>query len=156
MGTAPFPAQGRVAGVDYGHVRVGLAISDPERRIASPLETYVRRGPQADAERFRRLAEEGDVVGFVVGLPVHASGEESAQSAEARRFGKWLSQVTGRPVCFFDERYTSVHAEHLLDAAGLAGKRKRKRRDALAAQILLTAFLESPALARQPPTPLED
>ena len=156
MCASPFPAEGRVAGVDYGHVRIGIAISDPDRKIASPLETYVRCGRVADAERFRRLAAEEHVTAFVVGLPVHASGEESAKSAEARKFGQWLSEVTGRPVCFFDERYTSVHADRILDDAELRGRKRKKRRDALAAQIILAAFLESPARADQPPQPLND
>ena len=152
----PFPQRGRLVGIDYGHVRVGIAISDEDRTLASPLETYTRGDPQADAERFRRLVDDERVVGFVVGLPVHASGEESAKSQEARRFGQWLSQTTGRPVCFLDERYTTVEAEQMLMDAQLKGKKRKTRRDMLAAQIILSAFLESPSAAEERPRPLDD
>ena len=134
---------GRVAGIDYGEVRIGIAISDPERKIVSPLENYTRRGPDQDAERFRRLAAEEQVVLFVVGLPLHLDDRESQKSQEARRFGQWLREVTGVPVEFFDERFTSHDAEQLLLAADMTRKRRKKRLDMLAAQIMLSAYLET-------------
>jgi putative Holliday junction resolvase len=147
---------GRVAGIDYGTVRIGIAISDPERRLASPHENYVRRGPRQDAEHFRRLVHEEQVKLFVVGLPIHLDGRESPKSHEAREFGVWLAQSTGVPVEFFDERFTSVEAETVLLEAGLSRKRRKKRRDMLAAQIMLSAFLESHARRQLPPDALDD
>ena len=109
--------QGRVAGIDYGTVRIGIAVSDPQRRIASPYENYTRRDKAQDQRRFQRLVEEEQIALFVVGLPVHLDGNESKKSAEARQFGRWLSEVTGVPVEFYDERFTSHEAEQaLLDA----------------------------------------
>ncbi|MCE5269276.1 MAG: Holliday junction resolvase RuvX [Planctomycetaceae bacterium] len=137
------PAKGRVAGVDYGTVRIGIAISDPDRTIASPLENYTRRGPQRDAQRFRQLVADEDVVLFVVGLPVHLDGRESEKSIEARKFGAWLIETTGVPVEFFDERFTSREAEDLLLSADFSRKRRKRRLDMLAAQIMLSAYLES-------------
>jgi putative Holliday junction resolvase len=134
---------GRVAGIDYGHVRIGIAISDPDRMLASPLENYTRRGPAQDAQRFRRLAAEEQVVLFVVGLPIHLDGRESAKSQEAREFGAWLGETTGVPVEYFDERFTSREAEELLLAADMTRKRRKRRMDMLAAQIMLSAYLES-------------
>jgi putative holliday junction resolvase len=139
------PAPGRVAGIDYGHVRIGIAISNPERTIASPLENYTRRGLEQDAQRFRRLVDEEGVVLFVVGLPIHLDGRESEKSQEARQFGRWLGEVTGVPVEFFDERFTSHDAEQLLLAADMTRKRRKRRLDMLAAQIMLTAYLETPS-----------
>jgi putative holliday junction resolvase len=136
------PAAGRVAGIDYGDVRIGIAISDPERKIISPLENYTRRGLEADAARFRRLVAEEQVVLFVVGLPIHLDGHESGKSREARRFGEWLGTVTGVPVEFFDERFTSHEAEQLLLAVDMTRKRRKKRMDMLAAQIMLSGYLE--------------
>jgi putative holliday junction resolvase len=136
---------GRVAGVDFGTVRIGIAISNPERSIASPLENYTRVSPEQDARRFRRLAADEGVVLFVVGLPVHLDGGESQKSQEARRFGQWLTETTGVPVEFFDERFTSVEAEQMLLAAELTSKRRKKRMDMLAAQIMLSAYLEAEA-----------
>lgn len=152
----PLLPPGRIAGIDYGRTRLGIAISDPQRRLASPYENYARRGPRQDAARFRRLVAEEGVTLFVVGLPLHLDGRESQQSLEARRFGAWLAEVTGVPVEFFDERFTTVEAEGHLLAAGLTRKRRKARRDMLAAQIMLAAFLESSGRRRAAPTPLDD
>jgi putative holliday junction resolvase len=137
------PSPGRVAGIDYGHVRIGIAISDTDRTIASPLENYNSRGREQDGKRFQRLVAEEGVVLFVVGLPIHLDGGESEKSREARRFGQWLGELTGLPVEFFDERFTSHEAEQFLLAAELTKKRRKKRMDMLAAQIMLSAYLES-------------
>lgn len=141
---------GRVVGIDYGDVRIGIAVSDPARTIASPLENYTRRGPEQDAQRFRRLAAEEQVVLFVVGLPLHLDDRESPKSREARQFGAWLGETTGVPVEFFDERFTSREAEDLLLAADLTRKRRKKRMDMLAAQIMLSAYFENAEAGRAP------
>lgn len=140
--TASHHPPGVVAGVDYGTVRIGIALTDRERRLAAPHVNYTRRSEIADAAWFRELVKESSVVLFVVGLPVHLHGGESQKSQEARRFGQWLSEQTGVPVEFFDERFTSVEAEQHLLAAGLTKKRRKARLDQLAAQIMLTAWLE--------------
>lgn len=136
-------SQGRILAVDYGAVRIGLAISDAERRIASPLTTCTRRGPEADADFFRRLVEEEQVERIVVGLPVHLDGGEGASARAARELGAWLAATCERPVAYFDERFTTVHAEAALWQAGLTHKRRKERRDRVAAQILLQAYLEA-------------
>lgn len=151
----PAPS-GRVAGIDFGTVRIGIAISNSGRTIASPYENYTRRGEDQDARRFRRLvAEEGTTL-FVVGLPVHLDGRESEKSIEARRFGAWLAEVTGVPVVYFDERFTTVQAEQALLDAQMTSKRRKKRLDMLSAQIMLAAYLESAASAEEAPGPLDD
>jgi putative holliday junction resolvase len=137
------PKTGRLAAIDYGTVRLGVAITDPDQRLASPLENYTRRGQAADTKWLTRLTQSERIAGFVIGLPVHTSGDESQKSREARQFGQWVAQTTSRPVEYFDERYTSVHAEELLLDAELTKKRRKERLDKLAAQILLAAYLES-------------
>ena len=154
--TGGIPATGRLAGIDYGTVRIGVAITDPSRTLASPLENYTRRGDQADARHFRELVDEESIAAFVVGLPVHASGQESAKSAEARRFGEWLAALTSRPVTYHDERFTTAAAEQLLGLAELTSKQRKKRRDMLAAQIMLMSFLESTAASSGDQQPLDD
>jgi putative Holliday junction resolvase len=148
--------RGRVAGIDFGTVRIGIAISDPGRTIASPYENYARGTREQDAERFRRLVAEEGVTLFVVGLPVHLDCRESQQSTAARAFGQWLAEVTGVPVEYFDERFTSSQAEQMLREAGMTDKRRRRRRDMLSAQIMLSAYLESPGRRKQDPGPLDD
>ena len=147
---------GRIGGVDYGTVRIGLAVSDPDRTMASPLEIYTRRSAGLDAQYFQHLAEEERIVLWVVGLPVHLDGRESQKSQEARRFGKWLAEVTALPVELFDERFTSVQAEEILQAAELTRKRRKKRLDMLAAQIMLTSYIESQTKGQEEPGALED
>lgn len=141
---------GRIAAIDYGTVRIGVAISDSRRTIASPLENYTRRGAARDEEHFRLLARDEQIAQFVVGLPVHSDGGESQKSGEARAFGAWLEQITGVPVAFFDERFTTVEAERMLLGARLTKARRKARLDKLAAQILLTAYLESEDRASPP------
>lgn len=149
------PASGRLAGIDYGTVRIGVAITDPERRLASPYEVLNRRDRSQESRFFQRLVSEEGIVGFVVGLPVHSHGGESEKSREARRFGDWLGQVTSRVVVYFDERFTTVVAEQLLNSAGLTSQRRKERRDKLAAQILLTAFLEGGCRPTEQAEPLD-
>jgi putative Holliday junction resolvase len=148
--TDALPRQGRLAAIDYGTVRLGVAITDPEQRLASPLENYTRRDLLSDAAWIKRLAEAERVAGFVVGLPVHTTGEESQKSTEARRFGQWLAETTNLPVRFFDERFTTANAEALLLDAGLTKKQRKERLDKLAAQILLSAYLESTRTEGEP------
>ena len=139
--TPPFPPAGRVIGVDHGSARVGLAVCDAGRVVASPLATYHRRNAARDAAYFQRIAVQEGAVGFVVGLPVHLSGREGEQAAACRRFGAWLTQATGLPVAFWDERWTSSAADDAMLAAGLTPKRRKEKRDRVAAQLILEAFL---------------
>jgi putative Holliday junction resolvase len=133
----------RLLGVDHGSVRIGLAVTDPDRRIASPLATYERKGTEADAAYFKKLVENENIGLIVVGLPIHLSGQEGEKAKEAREFGQWLGNLTGLRVIFWDERFTTVEAEGHLLKAGLTRKSRRDRRDRVAAQILLQTYLEA-------------
>jgi putative Holliday junction resolvase len=145
----------RLLGVDFGSVRVGLAVSDPDRRIASPLATYERRRKDQDGRYFLELIAAEEIGLIVVGLPVHLSGHEGAKAMQARAFGRWLAEVTRLPVRFWDERFTTVEAEHHLQAAGLTRKRRKSRRDRVAAQILLQHYLDAGCPIDEAPRPLE-
>ncbi|MFP6576460.1 MAG: Holliday junction resolvase RuvX [Pirellulaceae bacterium] len=153
--TASLPAKGRLVGIDFGTVRMGIAISDAEHRLASPYENYTCRDQEANGQYFVELIAAENVVGFVVGLPVHGSGEESAKSLEARQFGRWLTEITALPVTFYDERYTTAQAEQMLTTAALTSKRRKKRLDMVAAQIILASYLESSGQDNGPPPPLD-
>ena len=135
---------GRVLALDYGEKRIGVALSDPDRIIASPLEVYTRASRARDAEHLKHLVEEHEIEQVVVGLPLYPSGDESEKSAEARRFGQWVGEAAGVPVDFYDERYTSVEAEEYLKEARVTFRRRRSKRDMLAAQIFLQAYLDRP------------
>ena len=138
----PLPPEGRLAGVDFGTVRIGIALTDPERILASPWETYLRRTLAEDESYFRALAQDEGIVGWVIGMPIHLSGEESKKSREAEAFGHWLGGITGLPVTYFDERFSSTFARQALGGSGLSRKRKKQRIDQVAAQIILSGYLE--------------
>jgi putative Holliday junction resolvase len=148
-------ARTRLLGVDYGNVRIGLSVSDADRKIASPLTTYTRRGSEPDSRYFRALVEQEEIGQIVVGLPVHLDGREGQKAAEARAFGKWLGEATGLPVVFWDERFTTVEAEGYLLSAGLTSKRRKQRRDRVAAQILLQSYLDAGCPGEQTPGAME-
>jgi putative pre-16S rRNA nuclease len=133
----------RIAGIDYGTVRIGIATADTGIGIAGPYENYNRRTPALDAEYFKQLTKEERIGRFVVGLPVHLSGSESQKSTEARAFGAWLGEATGVAVEYFDERFTTSEADELLASVKFTKKQRQARRDQLAAQIMLAAYLEA-------------
>jgi putative pre-16S rRNA nuclease len=133
---------GRVLGIDTGAKRVGLAISDPDRIIASPLATLERQSTERDSQFFRDVIAREQVVLLVVGLPMHTDGREGVKAHEARAYGAWLAEITGLPVEYADERFTTVHAESALWNAGLTHRRRKDRRDRVAAQIMLQAYLD--------------
>jgi putative Holliday junction resolvase len=142
-------------GVDFGDVRVGLAISDPDRKIAFPLATYTRQNRERDAAYFRAVIAEETVATLVIGLPVHLNGSEGQKATAARAFGAWLTEATGLPATFWDERFTTVEAESALWAAGLTHKQRKARRDKVAAQIFLQAYLDAGCPADPVAGPLE-
>jgi putative Holliday junction resolvase len=145
----------RLLGVDYGQVRVGIAVCDSERRIASPLATFQRRNPEQDADYLRGVVADEEIVEIVVGLPLHLDGREGQKAREARVFGQWLAETSGLPVVFWDERFSTVEAESALWQAGLTHKRRKDRRDRVAAQILLQSYLDAGCPGEQPSRALD-
>lgn len=131
-------ARGRVMAVDYGERRVGLAISDPTRTIASPLGFIVRRAGKRPpiAELVRRAAER-EVRAFVLGLPLDDNGDETPRSAEVRQIAAELERRTGLPVSLVDERYTTAAALRAVQQMGGSTRGRKGDIDALAATILL-------------------
>lgn len=135
---------GRLAGVDFGTVRIGIAVCDPLRILVSPLEIRPVTGDEPDARYFNDLVKREAIEGFVVGLPIHCDGGESEKSVLARKFASWLFQVTRVPVRLFDERFTTSAAHVRMRSIRSKGKRtKHLPVDAIAAQVLLESFLEA-------------
>ena len=144
------PNSGRLAGIDFGTARIGVAICDPSQQWASPLETrqctaWTADVPlaAADADYFRQLAATERLVGWVVGLPLHASGDPSDKSRQAVSFGDALSEATDLPVNWMDERFTTAAAREILNASNLSGKKRKAALDKIAAQVILKTYLES-------------
>jgi len=138
-----FPSEGRIAAIDFGSVRIGVAICDPDRILASPLEVHPAKDWQSDSDYFRMLVKREQILAFVVGLPIHCDGSESQKSKECRKFGRWLMAETELPVRLFDERFTTADAKSRIAGIGYTNKKKKKRIDAIAAQVILESFLEA-------------
>jgi putative Holliday junction resolvase len=141
----------RVLGVDFGEKRIGLAVSDPTGKIATPLETVQRRaGKRPPLAEIERIGKSLGVEHVVVGLPLDLRGEENDWCREVRDVGRKIGERLGVSVSFVDERLSSVRAERAVRDSGLKKiERERKERvDAAAAQLILQAWLDAPGIAR--------
>jgi putative pre-16S rRNA nuclease len=132
----------RILAVDYGRVRLGLAVSDALGMASHPLPALRRRSPEADLAALRAVLAERDVRRLVVGLPLNMDGSEGPMAAEARAFGTWLSGATSLPVEYEDERLSTEEAEDFLRTAGLRPSDRKKLRDSVAAAVILRSVLE--------------
>jgi putative Holliday junction resolvase len=135
---------GRFLGVDFGSRRIGLALSDTRGLIASPAGLLRASGdPGQDARLVLARAAESGATGIVVGLPVNMDGSEGPQAHAARRFAELLCGAGTVPVELWDERLTSFQADEHLAAAELSRSARKRRRDAIAAQVMLQSFLDA-------------
>lgn len=139
---------GRVLAIDPGERRLGLALSDPGRTIALPFEVRTRRGWNADLEYLRGVIAGHDVDTIVVGRPLTTRGTEGPQAREAGRFAARLRDAVVVPVHEVDERFSTAAAERALREAGRSPAERRKRRDAVAAALILQPFLDQRSEAR--------
>ncbi|MGA7270500.1 MAG: Holliday junction resolvase RuvX [Acidimicrobiia bacterium] len=138
---------GRVLAIDPGRVRVGLAVSDPLRITAQPLEVV----PAGEAvERIKALCDDLEVDQIVLGLPVTESGAVGEAAARARALGDQVSAATGLPVEEVDERYTSRLAENAMIEAGARRRIRRKNLDKIAAAMILRTYLDRPESNQEP------
>jgi putative Holliday junction resolvase len=133
----------RILALDLGRKRIGLAISDELGITAQGLDTIERTGRREDIELLRRLAMERGIRQFLIGDPLHMSGEASRQGEYTRDFARELERKTGIPVVFRDERWTSREAERTLRGSGVANKRRKPTIDRLSAVLLLQNYLDS-------------
>lgn len=138
-----FPTTGALCGLDYGTKRIGVAVSDYEQKFAGTLEVYQPRNERLDGKHFLELASENRLAGWVVGLPIFKSGDESPQSKLTRQFGDWLSATTKLPVAYQDERHSSVEAEVLMWQQGVNPKLQQAKVDKIAALVILQSFLDA-------------
>jgi putative Holliday junction resolvase len=135
----------RFLGIDFGERRIGLAISDPDGRLALPLATLERRNDRSALRQIAEIARREGVERLILGDPADLEGRRGATSERARRFGEKLTALTGLPVAWVDETLTSVEAAGRLHRAGVDTRREPGRIDAVAAQILLQDALDREA-----------
>jgi putative Holliday junction resolvase len=135
----------RLLGVDYGHVRIGLSMSDPLQIIASPLAMVQgSKNPVVAAKNVSAgiMTKQHEIEQIIVGLPLHLNGKESERSSEVRAFAAALENHLGIPVRLFDERLTTVQAERLMKNAEMTRKERSSSIDCVSSTILLQSFLD--------------
>ena len=131
---------GRIMALDVGTKTIGVALSDPLQNFAQPLQTLSRKGVKKDVVRLIALAENHEVVGYVVGLPLELDGTEERSARLARQIGDRLVETTAMPVHYVDERFSSVEAESKLLEMNLSRQRRKEIIDQVAAMIILERF----------------
>lgn len=134
--------RGALIGLDLGTKTIGVATSDPDRRLASPVETIARKSFTADAARVLALAAERSAVGFVLGLPINMDGSEGPRAQSTRAFARNLSRLTARPIALWDERLSTAAAERALIAADARRDRRAAVIDQHAAAFILQGALD--------------
>ena len=134
---------GRIMAVDYGDRRIGLAVTDPTRTIATPAGFIVRRaGKRPPIAEIVRRGEELEAVGFVLGLPLDGEGDETPRSAEVRAVAAELEKRTGLFTRLVDERFTTAAALRAMREMGTSTRGRKGEVDALAATLLLRHALD--------------
>jgi putative Holliday junction resolvase len=137
----------RVLGVDYGSVRIGLALSDSLGMIARALPCVQAANRKQAVARIAAICRENAVTEVVVGLPLHANGSEGEASKGARALGGEIAAATGLPLEYLDERLTTKLADRVLLEADLSRKKRKALVDSLAATVLLQNYLDAKAEA---------
>lgn len=132
---------GRVLAIDYGQKRVGLAVSDPLRITAQPLEVVAE--PHA-LSRVLVLISDLEISELVIGLPVSLSGREGTAATAVRDFSQRLAEATGVPITLVDERFTTTTAEAAMLEGGVKRAQRRRSVDKVAAAVILQMFLDQP------------
>ncbi len=137
-----FPARGALLGLDLGTKTIGVAASDPDRRLATGVETIARKTFTADANRLLVLAQERASVGFVLGLPINMDGSEGPRAQSTRAFARNLAKITDLPIAYWDERLSTAAVERGLIEADMRRDRRAEVIDQHAAMFILQGALD--------------
>lgn len=133
----------KAMGIDYGEARIGVALSDLLKMLASPYTTYHTKGTEQDVQFFLDLIKAEKVDTLVVGLPYNMQGEEQAIAHKAREFGQNLANLSGCKLVLLDERMTSVVAEDILRQKYRDWRERKQHLDEVAAMVILQDYLDT-------------
>lgn len=136
------PARGGLLGLDLGTKTIGIAASDPDRRLATGVETIERKTFTLDAKRLLALASERRTVGFVLGLPINMDGSEGPRAQSTRAFARNLAKLTELPIALWDERLSTAAVERDLIAADVSRAKRAAVIDQHAAIFILQGALD--------------
>lgn len=148
---AHWPARGSLIGLDLGTKTIGVAVSDPDRKLATGIETIQRKSFTADAARLLALAAERNVAGFILGLPINMDGSEGPRAQSTRAFARNFSRLTELAIGLWDERLSTVAVERELIGMDMSRARRAKVIDEHAAIFILQGALDRLHILRQAP-----
>ena len=140
---AALPRHARLLGVDLGTKTLGLALSDVERRIASPLETLERSKFTADAKKIQALVARFGIGAIVFGLPLNMDGTEGPRAQATRAFARNLAGLVRLPMLFWDERLSTAAVNRMLIDFDTSRRRRAALVDKMAAAYILQGFLDA-------------
>jgi len=136
------PPRGALIGLDLGSKTIGVAVSDPDRRLAAPVETVSRKRFALDAGRLLELTAERRAVGFVLGLPINMDGTEGPRAQSTRAFARNFARLTELPIALWDERLSTAAVERALIAADASRAKRKAVIDQHAAAYILQGALD--------------
>ena len=134
--------RGVLIGIDLGTKTIGVAASDPDRKLAAGVTTIMRKNFTTDAEALLALAAERNATGFVLGLPINMDGSEGPRAQSTRAFARNFAKLTGLPIALWDERLSTAAVERGLIAADMSRKRRAEVIDQHAAAFILQGALD--------------
>jgi len=137
-----WPPRGALLGLDLGTKTIGVAVSDPDRRIAAAVETIQRTTFSKDAARLKTLADERSAVGIVLGLPLNMDGSEGPRVQATRAFARNLARIHALPIGLWDERLSTAAVERQLIEADVSRAKRAKSIDQHAAVFILQGALD--------------
>lgn len=133
---------GRIAAIDYGRARIGIAISDETRFLARPL-ICLPNTKQIYQIIATELSKHGTIDALVLGLPIQMNGKEGEMAQEVRKFAEELKKHLTLPILFWDERLTSAQADRTLKEAELSRKKRAALSDTMSAAVILQSYLDA-------------
>lgn len=146
---AHWPERGALIGLDLGTKTIGVAVSDPDRRLATGVETIQRKAFKADVARLFAISGERKVVGFVLGLPINMDGSEGPRAQSTRAFARNLAAMTPLPIGFWDERLSTAAVERELISMDVSRAKRAEVIDEHAAIFILQGALDRLTKLRQ-------
>lgn len=143
-----WPVRGALIGLDLGTKTIGVAVSDPDRRLATGVETIQRKAFTADATRLLALANERNVTGFILGLPINMDGTEGPRAQSTRAFARNFAKLTDLAIGLWDERLSTAAVERELIELDMSRAKRAKVIDEHAAIFILQGALDRLAALR--------
>src|SRR3954447_3213612 len=147
--TAHWPRRGALVGLDLGTKTIGVAVSDPDRRLATGVETIARKNFTTDAARLLVIARERNAAGFVLGLPINMDGSEGPRAQSTRAFARNFSKLTDLAIALWDERLSTAAVERELIGMDMSRARRALVIDEHAAIFILQGALDRLANLRE-------